>query len=109
MINKVINYIKMLKNIEKIKDAVSIFYEAITKILNILNSIESQINDVKKLESFKKYLKESISILEKLKIIIEKYGIFIGFSPPTIIQTIILANDLDKDLKIISDKLDGLF
>lgn len=108
MFQKILKALSIFKNLENIKNGVTIFYTSICKVLNTLKFIETQINDTKLGSSLKQYLPETIKILEKIKEIIEKYGEFIGFVAPADAQNLIVVDDLRKELITVSKQLDGL-
>lgn len=108
MFQKILKALSIFKNLENIKNGVSVFYTSICKVLNTLKFIETQINDTKLGSSLKQYLPETIKILEKIKQIIEKYGDFVGFVAPVDAQNLVVIDDLKKELSQVSKQLDGL-
>lgn len=106
MFQKISTALSIVKNMGKILEVVSVGYIAISKSLNTLLFIESQINDTKLGVILKDYLPKTIEILKKVKDLLTKYGTLIGFTPPTESQNI--DSDLLKELENASKKLDEL-
>lgn len=106
MFQKISTALSIIKNMGKILEVISAGYIAISKSLNTLLYIESQINDTKLGVILKDYLPKTIEILKKVKDLLTKYGTIIGFTPPTESQNV--DADLIEDLEDVSKKLDEL-
>lgn len=108
MLQKISSFFSFLKNADKIKQAVSTLYISISKVLSTLMFIETQITDTKLGNTLREYIPQVITILKKIKEIIEKYGFVVGFVPPVEALNLVITDNLKKELSFVSKKLDEL-
>jgi hypothetical protein len=103
MFQKIAIAFSAFKNIDKLKDVLNTSYVAIVKTLETLAFVQSELNNIQIDQSLKDYIPKTIDILTKIKELIEKYGPFIGFVPPTVTPS---SATLLTHLDITANKLD---
>ena len=82
MFKKFPSALTLVKNLDNIRLVVGATYTAVVKTLAVLVFLQGQANDTKLGVVLEKYLPTIILLLSKVKEVFEKYGKYIGFTPP---------------------------
>lgn len=84
MFSTISKIITFFKNKEKISLAVATIYDSVRTVIDTLEFIEKETNDTKLGKTLQQYLPNVLSVLGKIREIIEKYGKYVGFVPSNV-------------------------
>ncbi len=109
MFNSITTALKVVKNLDKIKEVVSYVYEVVTKVLSVAKYIDTQLNDTKLGTVLAKYLPAIITALVNIIAVVDKFGPLFGVNVSAAASAEALdADDLHQDLLDSIDKLNGI-
>jgi len=108
MFQKLSSIFSFFKNFDKIKETVVASYVAIVKTENVLEFLNNQIDDTALGKLVGEYIPKILKIVNKIKILSEKYAPFVGITLPTVAQSNAVKESLIDDLDASVDELNEL-
>lgn len=110
MFNSISTALKVVKNLDKIKEVVASSYEVVVKVLAVAKYLQTQLNDTKLGLVLTKYLPTIIAALVNVIAVVDKFGPLFGvnISAAASSEHVLDADDLQQDLLDSIDKLNGI-
>ena len=95
---KLLSAFAIFKNLSKLKEITQTSYVVLVKLLSVLKFLETQVNDTKLGVTLSKYLPTTITALQTVKDLVDKYGSVLGIEP-------VVESLNDKDVSALSVEL----